>query len=90
MNYSTSQLSPMLFGRVVFYGGIMQTAAPPHTAVTQDLQETCLRGAPSSPQEQGIISESGSGIMAPSQNDSRGCDTASQIAGLSLPTRRRK
>ena len=39
---------------------------------------------------QGIISQSSSGIIAPSQNDSHRCDTPSQIAGLSLPTHRMK
>lgn len=39
---------------------------------------------------QGIISESSSRIIAPSQNDTRRCGTPSQIAGLSLPTHRMK
>lgn len=39
---------------------------------------------------QGIISESSSRIIAPSQNDSHRCGTPSQIAGLSLPTHRTK
>lgn len=89
MNYSTSQCCSALTSCCVLWGGEgsrQQQAAPPHkAAVTWQPQDRASK-EPRFSRGQGIISESSSRIIAPSQNDSHRCGTPSQIAGLSLPT----
>lgn len=89
MNYSTSELCSALTSCCVLWGGEgsrQQQAAPPHkAAVTWQPQDRASK-EPRFSRGQGIISESSSRIIAPSQNDSHRCGTPSQIAGLSFPT----